>query len=207
MEISLLNLDACGHLLIELLTTTTKIKIFPLLAINARYNGFFFWGSTHMKLRILIFLSLLSLPMTPSWARSVMKITDFKFGAARVAPANLPNSVFLDLGWTPLLDLEPVGFRAEISIAGARDNTDKRFFISNYEGYVMLPIMSVVTIEAGGGLQYWHGANIGAVPVASTGIMFRVGELIDRLYINFSYAFLSSGNTARIVKSGIGFNF
>ena len=67
-----------------------------------------------MKFRLILFLTLFILPIAPSWGKSVMKITDFKLGAARVVPANLPNSIFLDIGWTPLLDLEPVGFRAEI---------------------------------------------------------------------------------------------
>jgi len=135
---------------------------------------------------------------------SPTKFNNFKIGFLRTNPANLESSTSPEAGWTPIFDMKVIALRGEISVFSAKRSTNSKFFISDYEVFVMLPIFNLVTVEAGGGIQNWHGQE-GVSPVATGGMMLRIGEFIDRLYVNYSRVFVKN-NAANEFKVGLGFN-
>ncbi len=136
---------------------------------------------------------------------SPLKLTNFKVGFSNTTPKAFTNSNSIEIGWSPILDLKVVALRGDLSIFSAKRNPDSKFMITNYEAYLMLPILPLITVEAGGGMQNWHGQG-GISPVASAGLMIRIGEVIDRLYFNYSYLFAKDNQTKEI-RVGIGLNF
>jgi len=134
-----------------------------------------------------------------------VKLTNFKVGFSKTSPKIFTSSQSPELGWTPIIDLGVVALRGEISLFSAKRSTDSKFMITNYEALLMLPILPLVTIEAGGGLQNWHGQG-GISPIATGGLMIRIGEVIDRLYFDLSRVFVK-GNETNEFRVGIGLNF
>lgn len=152
----------------------------------------------------LVFLALLY-SGTSYGLLNPIKLTNFKIGFLRTTPKLFESSTSPEIGWTPIVDFGVVAVRGDISIFSANRRADSKFFISDYEAYLMLPIFPIVTIEAGGGLQNWHGQG-GISPVLSGGIMIRIGEYIDRLSLNYSNVFVKDNGTKEF-RVGMGFNF
>lgn len=132
---------------------------------------------------------------------------NFLVGAVRYTPDAGPSSLFFQLGWTPLLEIGEKGWgvRAELGLSSSRDTFAQRFLATNYEGMAIVPLGSIFYFEAGGGLETWHG-YAGTNPIATVGLFARIGEFVDRLYLNFSYYFYA-GNHAKIWRAGYCFNF
>lgn len=134
-----------------------------------------------------------------------VKLTNFKVGFSKTNPKTLTSSSSPEVGWTPIIDLKVLALRGDISIFSAKRSESSKFIVTNYEALVMLPLLPLLTIEAGGGMQNWHGQG-GISPIATGGLMIRIGEVIDRLYFNYSYVFAKDNETKEF-RMGIGLNF
>ncbi len=130
---------------------------------------------------------------------------NFLLGAVRYTPETGPSSLFVQVGWTPLLEIGNWGVRGEIGVSSSRNPWGGRFLATNYELFGIAPLGSIFFFEAGGGLETWHG-YAGTNPIASLGLSARIGEFVDRLYLNFSYYFYAE-NGAKIWRAGYCFNF
>ncbi|NBX68176.1 MAG: hypothetical protein EBR01_04350 [Proteobacteria bacterium] len=157
------------------------------------------------RTRFLLSISFLTLfCVASSGALNPVRLTNFKIGFSKVSPKLFPSSQSPEVGWTPIFDLGIVALRGDISIFSAKRSTSSKFMITNYELLGMLSVLPLITLEAGGGMQNWHGQG-GISPVATAGIMFRIGEFIDRLYFDFSRVFAKNNETNEI-HIGIGLN-
>ena len=135
---------------------------------------------------------------------STVELSNFKVDYLKTYPKILDSSSSLDFGWTPQLDLTLIVLRGEISLFGAKRSPNSSFLISNYEAFAGLKLLPLLRIEAGGGLQNWHGQG-GVSPVVTGGVVLDLGTFLDRIYFNYSYV-LNKNNETKILKLGMGLN-
>lgn len=136
---------------------------------------------------------------------SPVKLTNFKIGFSKTSPKIFPSSQSPEFGWTPIFDLGVIALRGDISVLSAKRSESSKFLITSYEALLMLPVLPLLTLEAGGGVQNWHGQG-GISPVVTGGLMIRIGDYIDRLYFDFSRVFAKNNETNEL-RIGIGLNF
>jgi len=158
-----------------------------------------------IKKSILVLLVLFY--CVPSYAkRGPWFPLNFLVGAIRYTPQVGPSSVFFQLGWTPIVEIGDWAIRGEFAFSSSRDENSKRFLTTNYELFGLVPLGSIFYFEAGGGMETWHTTSGGTNPIASLGMSARIGEFVDRLYLNLSF-YLQEGNTTKIWRAGYCFNF
>ena len=134
-----------------------------------------------------------------------VSVANFKVGYIKTSPQTLNSSDSIDVGWTPQIDLVLLVLRSEISLFGVKRSTNSSFLVSNYEALVGLKLLPGFRIEAGGGIQNWHGQG-GVSAVGTGGLVFSLGSVLDRIYADYSYVF-KTNNETKLLKLGIGFNF
>jgi hypothetical protein len=160
-----------------------------------------------MTLRRLLVVALLFLASSSFGAKTKIYWDDVQFGAARYKPTGTgwDSSVTIFLGWSPILQFDSFALRGELGFAWPRDTYQNRFLSMNYEAYLMVPIWSLLSIEAGGGMQYWRYEGGTTNPIASMNFCFRVEEWVDRVFFGYQRFFLA-GRPVDQFRSGLAVN-
>jgi hypothetical protein len=148
---------------------------------------------------ILVFSSLSGFGSTFEWK-------NFSFGASSFTPSDWKSSAFLDGSWSPQIDLGSVAVRLGLGASALKDSADKRFLTSYYQAAIMLPVISLLSVEGSFGYRTFHRDEMGTHPEWGGGFLMRPGEAIDRIYICMS-RYLIPDNTTSIFRVGISISF
>lgn len=164
------------------------------------------WGIIGTMKNILRLLVVLGFILGPSLhARSTKFLwSDFQFGATRYKPTWQSNAS-IAIAWTPMLDMDKVLLRGELGFSWPYDRAGYRFLSTNYQGFLMVPVYSLLFAEAGAGFQNWRYQGGVTHPLFSFNVILRVGEFVDRIYFGYSHFFLSGAGVNQF-SSGIAVN-
>lgn len=146
----------------------------------------------------------------PLFGNPVLKLGNIQFGGVRITPEDWPTDAFIDFSWSPLVDFQTFGFRADFGVTSVRhqfpDSSRERFLVTSYRAFAFTQIISLFGIEVGGGMQTWHSGHGGTHPIIGGNLLLRIAEdFFDRIYFGYS-RFLQSGNPANEFHSGVAFN-
>jgi len=158
---------------------------------------------------ILRFLMILGFVLSPSLHARTTKFlwSDIQFGATRYKPttSGWDSSVSFGLAWTPVIDMDAFLVRGEFGVSWPTDRAGYRFFGTNSQAFIMVPVYSLLYAEAGAGLQYWKYQGGVTYPIATFNFVMRVGEFIDRIYFGYSRFFFSGAGVNQF-SSGVAVN-
>lgn len=151
------------------------------------------------------FLVSLLVFSSTTWA-GTLEWKNVSFGASSFTPSDWKSSAFLDVAWTPQLDFGAVAARLGFGASGPKDGNQKRFLSTYYQAALMLPVISLISVEASFGFRTFHRDDIGSHPEWGGGFLLRPGEAIDRIYVCMS-RYLIPDNTTSIFRVGISISF
>lgn len=141
-----------------------------------------------------------------SLASSSLQLKNISVGAMRFTPTHWTGSVFPDLAWTPQWDAGSFAVRLGFGASGPKDEAGKRYLSTYYQAALMLPLVSLFSVEASFGYRTFHKADVGSHPEIGGGFLLRPAEFIDRFYVCMSQ-YLIPGNTTSIFRAGVSVSF
>lgn len=156
-------------------------------------------------MRFILSLFLFLAPLT-CLGSSTFAWKNFSVGASNFTPSDWKSSAFLDAAWTPQVDFGSFAARLGLGASGPKDQNNTRFLTTYYQAAVMLPVVSLIWVEASFGFRSFHRDDIGSHPEWGGGFLLRPGEAIDRVYLCMS-RYLIPNNTTSIFRVGLSFSF
>jgi hypothetical protein len=150
---------------------------------------------------VLVVFSSLSLASS-----NTLELKNFSFGMARVTPSDWQTSVFPEVAWTPHLDFGSVLVRLGLGISSPKDSNESHFMTTYYQAGLILPVVSLFSVEAFGGMRTFHTRDIGTHPEFGGSFILRTAEFLDRFYISMSQ-YLIPENPTSILRIGMALSF
>jgi len=142
-----------------------------------------------------------------AWAGSgALRWKNVSVGASSFTPSDWKSSTFLDVSWSPLYDFGPFAVRLGLGASSPQDANQKRFLSTYYQAAVMMPLVSLLGVEASIGYRSFHRDGLGSHPEWGGGFIFRTAEFLDRVYVCMS-RYLLPENTTSIFRVGISLSF
>ena len=134
------------------------------------------------------------------------ELANFSLGISSFTPSDWKSSTFLDAAWTPHWDLGFFTPRLGFGVSALKNGNDQRVFTSFYQAALMVPLVSIIGVEASFGYRSLHEGTLGSHPEWGFGLLVRPGEFVDRVYVCMS-RFLLPENTISIFRVGVALSF
>ncbi len=158
---------------------------------------------TMRKFFVLVSLLTSATFYSPSAEAVPFSILNFQVSGIGVF-SGASSSFFVHGAWTPSVSLGLLGVRGEIGITSYDfGGLGGRFVATNYDLYLQLALVPMVTIEAGVGQYIWHGQVQNGLGVTGN-LVFTAVPGVSRVFAG--YTRFTAGGGFNIVKAGIGFD-
>ena len=160
------------------------------------------------RIVFLLLLVTLSTGFSTTSKASPVSLTNFRASGWIVSPgtSGSGDSITGHLAWTPQVDVALFGIRGEIGATLLKDVLGSSFIATNYEVFLLVNLLPMLTVEGGGGLFTLRGAASNTDPILSVNFVIDLIGPLNQLFVGYS-RYLVSGSNANIYRAGIGFGF